>query len=108
MLLEEDKELDYKKKLDTLRKRNDELTSKLNEAQEKLVEAEFDKEMSYAKAKELIRDLTALRYEWKTALLEVQRCKAGYERLIEEVKLAQKGAEKKKWYSRILNMMGLS
>lgn len=97
-----------KKKLENLRKRNDDLTSKLEEAKADLAEYQLSTVQSYEKAKELINELTELKYQWKQALFEVQRAKLEYDRLIEDVKILKKGVNQDKWSLTILNTMGLN
>lgn len=97
-----------KKKLESLRKRNDDLTSKLEEAKADFAEYQLSTAQSYEKAKELINELTDLKYQWKQALFEVQRAKLEYDRLIEDVKILKKGVNQDKWSLTILNMMGLN
>ena len=94
-----------KRKLENLRKRNDDLASKLEKAKADLADYQLSTVQSYEKAKELINELTDLKFQWKQALLEVQRAKLEYDRLIEDVKILQKEAKKDKWSSTILNMM---
>lgn len=94
-----------KRKIDSLRKRNDELNSKLDEAEARIAEMEYDKEYSLERAKKLIWELTDLRIKFKAALLRVERCELEYRQIIEDAKLLRKGgANKKSWFSRILNL----
>ena len=83
-----------KRKLENLRKRNDDLTSKLEKAKADLADYQLSTVQSYEKAKELINELTDLKFQFKAALLRVERCEYEYIRIIEDAKLLKKGANK--------------
>lgn len=92
-----------KRKIELLRKRNDELNTKLEEAEARFTELQYNTEISMDRAKELIQELTDLRFQFKAALLRVERCEYEYIRIIEDAKLLKRGA-KKPWFSGILNL----
>ena len=92
-----------KRKIEALRERNDKLNEKLENAEARIAELEYNSENSLDRAKELIRELTDLRFQFKAALLRVERCECEYKRIIEDAKLLKKGAGKRSWFSGILS-----
>jgi len=92
-----------KRKVEALRERNAKLTEKLEEAEARATELQYSSEVNADRVKDLILELTDLRFQFKAALLRVERCELEYKRIIEDAKLLKKGA-KKSWFSEILNL----
>lgn len=95
-----------RKKLEILRKRNDELETELEKAKCDLSEYKYNTENSYAKAKELIANLETIKKEWEESLAEIRKLKQQYEWLIHDTKLLHAKEARSKWFSQILNSMG--
>lgn len=95
-----------RKKLEILRRRNDELEKEVEDAKKELSEYKLSTEGSYEKAKQLIADLEIIKRDWNQSLTEIQELKKQYEWLIHDTKLLHAKEARSAWFSKILNMTG--
>lgn len=93
------------KQMDIIRKRNTDLSKRLEELQFKLDYQNQLNTGSYKTAKELITELNTIKDEWSRSLKILQKRDAEYQRLIEDLKNLRKimisNGIKMPWYKRI-------
>lgn len=94
--------MDSKRRLDLQRKRNAELSAKLDEAKEELLKYQLETGAGFERAKDLIITLEQLKEEWERNIDEAYSLQKQLKDLIAETKMVRKGAKQPNVFSRFL------